>query len=576
MMMKKREFLRSREAAHPVRRPQTQRAGRPARRASSGPGKRPGPSRPPELLFAKRVGLLGTESAFKIGPFIRAVEEQGHRVIRCNLGEPDFPLATHIREEVKKQLDRDLTHYCDPQGILPLREAIARDVGRRRGLEISPDRVVVFAGGKPPIGFAEQVYCDPGDEVVYPSPGFPIYESFTRYVGAVPVPLHLEERDGFSFTGAQLEPLITRRTRLVFLNFPSNPTGGVATREELAAIADVIRRRASPAARVYSDEMYEAILFDGAAHQSIASLPGMEERTIIVSGVSKTYSWTGGRVGWAVFPTAREAAVFTNFNINVYSCVPAYNQMGARVAIESPESPPDVARMVAAFQERRDAVVHGLNAIPGITCRTPKGAFYAFPNIEGVCRALGAQEAFAGLPRGRAGAHEPGHALPALPALPPPRGDDGPPVLRSDRRRGPSLPAHFGRDRPRRPSRGPRADRGGGAGPGGIRGLREGRDRTRLKLRERRRPGARPAGAPGGHPSTHPGTGWPPVAWGKAAVPWLWPGPCSLRTEGWIAPWHRARRAQASRRAKAMKRLLPLLILIILAVLSLGMAYPWA
>jgi aspartate/methionine/tyrosine aminotransferase len=172
----------------------------------------------------------------------------------------------------------------------------------------------------------------------------------------------------------------------------------VATRDELAAIAEVIRRRASPSVRVYSDEMYEAIVFDGATHQSIASVPGMEERTIIVSGVSKTYSWTGGRVGWAVFPTAREAAVFTNFNINVYSCVPAYNQMGAKVAIESPESLPRVARMVADFQERRDVVVRGLNAIAGITCRTPKGAFYAFPNIEGTCRVLGARAAWARLP----------------------------------------------------------------------------------------------------------------------------------------------------------------------------------
>jgi aspartate/methionine/tyrosine aminotransferase len=349
-------------------------------------------------LFAHRVDLLGTESAFKISPYIRALEEEGHHVIRCNLGEPDFPLAPHIREEIKRQIDNDLTHYCDPQGILPLREAIAADVGRRRGLRISPDRVVVFAGGKPPIGFCEQVYCDPGDEVVYPSPGFPIYESFTRYVGAVPVPLHLAEEDGFSFTGTQLEPLVTRRTKLIFVNFPSNPTGGVASRDELASIADVVRRRASPEVRVYSDEVYEAIVFDGETHRSIASLPGLEERTIIVSGVSKTYSWTGGRVGWAVFPSAREAAVFTNFNINVYSCLPAYNQMGAKVAIESRESGPEIARMVAAFQERRDVVVRGLNAIEGITCRLPKGAFYAFPNVAGVCQTLGATEAWRRLP----------------------------------------------------------------------------------------------------------------------------------------------------------------------------------
>ncbi len=351
-------------------------------------------------LFAERVALLGTENAFKIGPYIKEVEDQGHRVIKCNLGEPDFPLPKHIREEVKRALDNDLTHYCDPQGILPLREAIARDVGARRGLEITPDRVVVFAGGKPPIGFCQQVYCNPGDEVVYPSPGFPIYESFTRYVGAVPVPLQLEERQGFSFSGAQLEPLISPRTKLIFLNFPSNPTGGVATREQLADIADAIRRQAPPDARVYSDEVYEAIIFDGLRHESIASIPGMAERTVIVSGVSKTYSWTGGRLGWAVFPTAGEAAVFKNLNINVYSCLPAYNQMGAKLAIESALSPPEIQRMVTAFQERRDVVVQGLNAIPGITCETPRGAFYAFPNIGALCELLGAVDAYHELPDG--------------------------------------------------------------------------------------------------------------------------------------------------------------------------------
>jgi aspartate/methionine/tyrosine aminotransferase len=353
-----------------------------------------------QRLFAERLGRLGTENAFKIGPYIKEVEDQGQRVVKCNLGEPDFPLPRHIREEVKRQIDNDLTHYCDPQGILPLREAIARDVGARRGLEITPDRVVVFAGGKPAIGFSQQAYCDPGDEVVYPSPGYPIYESFTRFVDAVPRPLQLEEKDGFSFTGTQLALLVNRRTKLVFLNFPSNPTGGVASRRDLEGIADVFLRKAAPDARLYSDEVYEAILFDGARHESIASVPGMERRTIIVSAASKTYSWTGGRLGWAVFPTAEEAAIFKNLNINVYSCLPAYNQMGAKLAIESPESPPEIARMVAAFQERRDFVVQGLRAIPGITCQMPRGAFYAFPNIGGLCKTLGAIDAWQRLPAG--------------------------------------------------------------------------------------------------------------------------------------------------------------------------------
>jgi aspartate/methionine/tyrosine aminotransferase len=349
-------------------------------------------------LFSERTSLIDTENAFKVGPYIAEVEAQGHDVIKCNLGEPDFALPKHIREEVKRQLDNDLTHYCDPQGILPLREAIAKDVGQRRGLDITPDRVVVFPGAKPPIGFCQQTYCNPGDEVIYPSPGFPIYESFTKYVGAKPVPLHLEELRGFSFGGADLEKLITDRTRMIIICFPSNPTGGVASRAELEDIAEVIRRKAPENCRVYSDEVYENILFDGSEHVSIASLNDMASRTIIVSGVSKSYSWTGGRVGWAVFPTVEEAQVFKNLNINYYSCISAYNQMGAKVAIESPESKPEIEKMVSAFQDRRDLMVSGLNAIDGIKCQNPKGAFYVFPNIGGACETVGAVEAYEGLP----------------------------------------------------------------------------------------------------------------------------------------------------------------------------------
>ena len=347
-------------------------------------------------LFSARTRQLGTENAFKIGPYIRSIEHAGHKVVKCNLGEPDFPLARHIADELKRCIDADMTHYVDPQGILPLREAIATSMGERRGLPITPDRVVVFPGAKPPIGLCEQTYCDPGDEVVYPSPGFPIYESFTLYVDAKPVPLHLRESQGFSFSGAELEPLLTPRTKLVIVNFPSNPTGGVATRAQLEGIADVIRRKA-PQARVYSDEVYEDILFDDNRHVSIASVPGMAERTVIVGGVSKSYAWTGGRVGWAVFPTVEEAQIFKNLNINYFSCIPAYNQMGARMAIESPLSAGVIAEMGAAFQERRDFMVAGLNATPGLRCQNPGGAFYLFPNIAGVCESIGAIEAHAGL-----------------------------------------------------------------------------------------------------------------------------------------------------------------------------------
>ncbi len=349
-------------------------------------------------LLSRRVQQIGTENAFKIGPYISEVAATGVKVIRCNLGEPDFPLPAHIREEVKRQLDADMTHYVDPQGVLPLREAIAAEMGARRGLGITPDRVVVFPGGKPPIGFSQEVYCDPGDEVVYPSPGFPIYESFTKYVGATPVPLHLDEQKGFAFTGEELEPLITPRTKLIILNFPSNPTGGVASKAQLESIAKVILAKAPADARVYSDEIYENILFDGSRHFSIASLPGMAERTIIASGASKSFSWTGGRIGWAVLPTVEEAQMFKTLNINYFSCTAGYNQMGAKLGIESPESRPVMERMVRAFQERRDFVVGALNSIEGVRCQKPSGAFYVFPNIAGLCERIGAIESYERLP----------------------------------------------------------------------------------------------------------------------------------------------------------------------------------
>jgi aspartate/methionine/tyrosine aminotransferase len=355
-------------------------------------------SKLPEGLFSDRTRRIGSENAFRIGPQIRELELQGHTVIKCNLGEPDFPLARHIAEEIKRQIDLDQTHYCDPQGILPLREAVAKVVSRTRRIDVSPERVVVFPGGKPPIGLTQQTYCNPGDEVIYPSPGFPIYESFTGYIGARPVPLHLREEADFSFNGRDLAPLISERTRVIILNFPSNPTGGVASPEQLAEIADVIRAKAPPQTRIYSDEIYEDILFDGHRHHSIASVPGMAERTIIAGGVSKSFAWTGGRVGWAVFPTNEEAAVFKNLNINYFSCIPAYNQMGATVALESPLSALEIARMCEAFHERRDLMVAGLNAIPGVRCRKPGGAFYLFPNISGMCEKLGAIEAHGEMP----------------------------------------------------------------------------------------------------------------------------------------------------------------------------------
>jgi aspartate aminotransferase len=319
-------------------------------------------------------------------------------VIRCNIGEPDFPMPDHVREEVKRYLDAGATGYSDPQGILPLRQAIAEDVGQSRGIDISADRVVVFPGANLIIGLCVQTYCDADDEVIYPSPGFPVYETIIRYEGARLVPLHLREENGFAMTAEALEPLITDRTRLIFLNSPSNPTGGVMDRTQLDRVAELILRKAPEQVRIFSDEIYEKVLFDDATHSSIASIPGMAERTIIVSGVSKSYAWPSGRIGWAVFPTAQEAAVFRNLNINYTSSLSAYNQYGAISAIQDPRSDTAVARMVSAFQQRRNLMVERLNAIPGITCQRPGGAFYVFPNISGACREIGAIAAWEGLP----------------------------------------------------------------------------------------------------------------------------------------------------------------------------------
>lgn len=349
-------------------------------------------------LFADRIAIIGTEEAFALGPIIAEVEAEAGRVIRCNLGQPDFPLPRHVADAVVDAIRAGHTTYCDPQGLPEVRRAISASVGSARGLEVDPERVVVYAGGRPPIGLTQHAYVEAGDEVIYPSPGYPLFESFIRYVGGVPVPLRLREETGFTFTGDDLARLITPRTKMIFLNFPSNPTGGVAGRDHLGEIASVILDRTGPEVRVYSDEAYEAIVFDGNQHTSIASLPGMEQRTIVASGASKTYAWTGGRIGWGVFPTVAEAKVQRRLTINYFASIPPYNQLGVKVALESPESPPAIAAMVTAFQRRRDLVVGALNGIDGITCQNPLGAFYVFPNVSGVLGRLGAIEAHAALP----------------------------------------------------------------------------------------------------------------------------------------------------------------------------------
>ena len=349
--------------------------------------------------FADRIAALGTENAFRVGEDIAKVAARGVDVIKLNIGEPDFDSAPHINEEAVTQIRAGNSHYTDPQGILSLRKAICAHIEATRGVSVTPDRVVVTPGGKPPIGYTVQAYVNPGDEVIYPSPGFPIYESWITYAGAKAVPLHLREETGFTFTPEDLERLITPKTRVIFLCSPSNPTGGVLSKCELEGIARVIVERAPADVRVYADEIYEHCIFDGEQHHSIAVEPGMASRTILVSGHSKGFAMTGWRLGYAILPTAEEAAVFKQLTINTVSCVPPFIQEAGRVALESAESQPYIEHMVSAFQGRRDWVVAALNDIPGVRCQNPKGAFYVFPNVAGVCKTLGIVDAYEKLPK---------------------------------------------------------------------------------------------------------------------------------------------------------------------------------
>lgn len=349
-------------------------------------------------LTAQRLQRLGTENAFKLADHISNVVAAGSgEIVKLNLGEPDFDAPKHVAEEAIEQIRAGNGHYCHPAGIESLRRAIARDVGESRDLDIDWRRVVVHTGGKPSIGYTMLTYVEPGDEVIYPSPGFPVYESWVTFVGARPVPLRLRAESGFAVRADDLAELITDRTKVIILNSPSNPTGGAIGRDELARIAEVVRERGREDLRVYSDEIYEHILFDDLEHASIASCDGMAGRTIISSGASKSYAMTGWRLGWAVLPSREEAEVFKNLNINLISCVPPFIQEAVREALESPETEGVVRDMVEAFDERRHAVVAALDGVDGITCVMPRGAFYVFPDVGEACERLGAVEAFEAL-----------------------------------------------------------------------------------------------------------------------------------------------------------------------------------
>jgi aspartate/methionine/tyrosine aminotransferase len=330
-------------------------------------------------MIADRIGRLGMEGAFDVLARARALEAQGRSVIHLEIGEPDFETPRNIIEAGKRALDEGWTHYGPTQGLPELRETIARYVSATRGIDVSPECVCVTPGAKPVMFFAMLAMLEPGDEVIYPNPGFPIYESVIRFCRATPVPIPLVENRGFSFDLNVFRQKLSGRTRLIILNSPQNPTGGVIPAGDIRAIAALVKDRDLV---ILSDEIYSRIYF-GEPPLSIASLPGMSGKTIILDGYSKTYAMTGWRLGYGVMPPALVPAV-NKLMVNSNSCTASFTQ---RAGIEALCGPQDaVERMVAEFLHRRDAFVAGLNTIPGFQCSVPEGAFYAFPNIRGTGR----------------------------------------------------------------------------------------------------------------------------------------------------------------------------------------------
>jgi len=325
------------------------------------------------------MAQLGTESAFDVLVKARRLEAQGRSVVHMEIGEPDFPTPPNIVDAAKRALDDGWTHYGPTQGYPELREAIAGYISASRGIAVSPDRVSVVPGGKPIIFFPMLALIEPGDEVLYPNPGFPIYESMIQYLGGVPVPLPLVEDRGFSLDLGVLASRLSSRTKLLILNSPQNPTGGVIPEADLAEIARLVRDRDLV---VLSDEIYSRILYTG-RHASIASFDGMLDKTILLDGFSKTYAMTGWRIGYGVMPAWLTQAV-TRLMVNSNSCTASFTQRAAVEALRGPQD--SVDRMVAEFTRRREAIVTGLNRIPGFRCPWPGGAFYAFPNIAGTGR----------------------------------------------------------------------------------------------------------------------------------------------------------------------------------------------
>jgi len=328
------------------------------------------------MQLVEKMSRIGTESAFEVLARARALEKQGRNVIHLEIGEPDFPTPPHVVEAGKQALDEGWTKYGPTPGFPEFREAIAAYVSRTRGVKVSGENVCVVPGGKPIMFFSMIALLEIGDEVIFPDPGFPIYESVIRFLGATPVPIPLVESRGFSFDLDTLRDRLSNKTKMVILVSPANPTGGVIPKEDLARMADMFRDRDI---MVLSDEIYSRIWYE-TEPSSIASFDGMLEKTIILDGFSKTYSMTGWRLGYGVMPLWMADAV-TKLMVNSNSCTASFTQRAGMAALSGPQD--CVTAMVTEFRKRRDVIVKGLNEIPGFQCSVPPGAFYAFPNVSG-------------------------------------------------------------------------------------------------------------------------------------------------------------------------------------------------
>jgi aspartate aminotransferase len=330
------------------------------------------------LALADRMNQLGTETAFEVLARAKALEAQGRSIINLGIGQPDFQTPAHIVAAAQKALADGHHGYTPANGILPLREAVAADLHRRLGATVDPGDVLIVPGGKVTMFFAIMMFGQKGTEILYPNPGFPIYESVIRHSGATPVPIALKEENGFSFDADDVLGKITPATRLIIINSPANPTGGVVPREQFDRLVAGLRRH--PHVAVMSDEIYGQMTYDGREHVSLLTYPELRDRLILLDGWSKTYAMTGWRLGYSVWPKA----IFPfaeRLAINCHSCVNAAAQYAGIAALTGPQD--EVRRMVAAFAERRKVIVSELNAIPGFRCIEPGGAFYAFPNVTG-------------------------------------------------------------------------------------------------------------------------------------------------------------------------------------------------